>query len=58
MSKASVLTQALSMDCEMVGAGPQGCISIAARVSLVNEDGACVYDVFVKPTKPVRMKSF
>ncbi|KAM6184179.1 RNA exonuclease 4 [Erethizon dorsatum] len=47
------LTKALALDCEMVGVGPQGEESIAARVSLVNQYGKCVYDKFVKPTEPV-----
>lgn len=41
------------MDCEMVGVGPQGEESIAARVSLVNQYGKCVYDKYVKPSQPV-----
>ncbi|XP_012520143.1 PREDICTED: RNA exonuclease 4 isoform X2 [Propithecus coquereli] len=47
------LTKALAMDCEMVGVGPQGQESVAARVSLVNQYGRCVYDKYVKPTEPV-----
>ncbi|XP_010997953.3 RNA exonuclease 4 isoform X2 [Camelus dromedarius] len=49
----SGLTKALALDCEMVGVGPQGDESIAARVSLVNQYGKCVYDKFVKPTQLV-----
>ncbi|XP_069333176.1 RNA exonuclease 4 isoform X1 [Eulemur rufifrons] len=47
------LTKALAMDCEMVGVGPKGQESIAARVSIVNQFGRCVYDKYVKPTEPV-----
>ncbi|XP_044938627.1 RNA exonuclease 4 [Mustela putorius furo] len=47
------LTRALAMDCEMVGVGPQGEESIAARVSVVNQYGKCVYDKYVKPSQPV-----
>ena len=47
------LTRALAMDCEMVGAGPKGEESVAARVSIVNQYGKCVYDKYVKPTQPV-----
>ncbi|XP_012637455.1 RNA exonuclease 4 isoform X1 [Microcebus murinus] len=47
------LTRALALDCEMVGVGPQGQESVAARVSLVNQYGRCVYDKYVKPTEPV-----
>lgn len=41
------------MDCEMVGVGPAGEGSIAARVSIVNQFGKCVYDKYVKPTQRV-----
>lgn len=37
----------------MVGVGPAGEDSLAARVSLVNQFGKCVYDKYVKPTQPV-----
>ncbi|XP_037348853.1 RNA exonuclease 4 isoform X2 [Talpa occidentalis] len=47
------LTKALALDCEMVGVGPKGEESVAARVSLVNQFGKCVYDKFVRPTQPV-----
>lgn len=47
------LTKALAMDCEMVGVGPKGEESVAARVSIVNQYGKCVYDKFVKPSQPV-----
>lgn len=41
------------MDCEMVGVGPKGEESIAARVSIVNQYGKCVYDKCIKPTQRV-----
>uniref|UniRef100_A0A8C5KKJ1 RNA exonuclease 4 n=1 Tax=Jaculus jaculus TaxID=51337 RepID=A0A8C5KKJ1_JACJA len=47
------LTKALALDCEMVGVGPKGEESIAARVSIVNQYGKCVYDKYVKPTEHV-----
>ncbi|XP_042911334.1 uncharacterized protein [Parasteatoda tepidariorum] len=47
------LTKVLSMDCEMVGTGPDGKDSILARVSIVNAYGQCVYDEFVKPKEKV-----
>uniref|UniRef100_A0A8C3JFD4 RNA exonuclease 4 n=1 Tax=Calidris pygmaea TaxID=425635 RepID=A0A8C3JFD4_9CHAR len=47
------LTQAVAMDCEMVGVGPKGEDSIVARVSLVNQFGKCIYDKYVKPTEEV-----
>ncbi|KAF0876105.1 RNA exonuclease 4 [Crocuta crocuta] len=47
------LTRAVAMDCEMVGVGPKGEESIAARVSIVNQYGKCVYDKCIKPTQRV-----
>ncbi|XP_023098758.1 RNA exonuclease 4 isoform X2 [Felis catus] len=47
------LTRALAIDCEMVGVGPKGEESVAARVSVVNQHGKCVYDKCIKPTQPV-----
>ncbi|KFM80145.1 RNA exonuclease 4, partial [Stegodyphus mimosarum] len=47
------LTKAVAIDCEMVGAGPNGEDSILARVSIVNAFGECIYDKFVKPTEKV-----
>ncbi|NWX17384.1 REXO4 exonuclease, partial [Aegotheles bennettii] len=47
------LTQAVAMDCEMVGVGPKGEDSIVARVSIVNQFGKCIYDKYVKPTEEV-----
>ncbi len=44
------LTRLLAIDCEMVGAGVGGSLSILARVSLVNSNGAVVYDTYVSPT--------
>ena len=41
------------MDCEMVGTGPKGSQSILARVSVVNQYGACVLDKYVTPREPV-----
>lgn len=49
----SGLTKALAMDCEMVGVGPTGEESLAARVSIVNQYGKCVYDKYIKPAQPV-----
>nr|XP_036276285.1 RNA exonuclease 4 [Pipistrellus kuhlii]KAF6277223.1 REX4-like protein, 3'-5' exonuclease [Pipistrellus kuhlii] len=47
------LTRALALDCEMVGVGPAGEESLAARVSVVNQFGKCVYDKYIRPTQPV-----
>ncbi|XP_049751109.1 RNA exonuclease 4 isoform X1 [Elephas maximus indicus] len=49
----SGLTRALALDCEMVGVGPKGEESIAARVSIVNQHGKCVYDKYIRPAEPV-----
>lgn len=49
----SGLTKALALDCEMVGVGPGGEENLAARVSIVNQFGKCVYDKYIKPTQPV-----
>ena len=37
----------LALDCEMVGVGPKN-ISVLARVSIVDSDGNCIFDTFVK----------
>ena len=37
----------------MVGAGDRGCISLLARVSIVNSHGHVLYDTFVKPKERV-----
>ncbi|KAM7092584.1 RNA exonuclease 4 [Molossus nigricans] len=47
------LTKALALDCEMVGVGPAGEDNLAARVSVVNQFGKCVYDKYIKPAQPV-----
>ncbi|XP_006863889.1 PREDICTED: RNA exonuclease 4 [Chrysochloris asiatica] len=49
----SGLTRALALDCEMVGVGPKGEESVAARVSIVNQHGKCVYDKYIRPTERV-----
>ncbi|CDK28904.1 unnamed protein product [Kuraishia capsulata CBS 1993] len=43
----------VAMDCEFVGCGPKGSISMLGRVSIVNYHGHVVLDTFVKP--PVRV---
>eukprot|EP01018_Ginkgo_biloba_P000710 Gb_15252 [translate_table: standard] len=45
----SSLTNALAMDCEMVGVGIDGCKNALARVTLVNMWGNAVYDEYVRP---------
>uniref|UniRef100_A0A915EM22 RNA exonuclease 4 n=1 Tax=Ditylenchus dipsaci TaxID=166011 RepID=A0A915EM22_9BILA len=49
----SLITTTLAMDCEYVGVGYEGRENCLARVSIVNVDGKCVYDKFVKPTEEV-----
>ncbi|XP_028548944.1 RNA exonuclease 4 isoform X2 [Dendrobium catenatum] len=47
------LTEALAMDCEMVGVSFQGNKSALGRVSLVNTWGNVVYDEYVRPIEYV-----
>ena len=54
-------TSVLALDCEMVGVGEEGQYSkkfgkrydILARVSIVDQNGTCIYDKYVKPTQVV-----
>ncbi|KAF4664537.1 hypothetical protein FOL47_005083 [Perkinsus chesapeaki] len=43
----------VAIDCEMVGAGPDGKENILARASIVNYFGKVLLDALVKPTKKV-----
>ncbi|EPS36050.1 hypothetical protein H072_10477 [Dactylellina haptotyla CBS 200.50] len=53
-AKSSEAGRYIAIDCEMVGVGPQGNEQSAlARVSLVNYNGHCVLDTFVKPKERV-----
>lgn len=47
------LTKQIAIDCEMVGVEVGVNNDMLARVSLVNYEGDCVYDKFVKPTEHV-----
>lgn len=49
----TAVTRTLALDCEMVGVGEDGRRSVLARVSVVNEDGNVILDVFVQPTERV-----
>jgi RNA exonuclease 4 len=51
--KKSDIGNYLSLDCEFVGVGPDGCNSALARVSIVNYYGNVVLDKFVKPKERV-----
>lgn len=42
----------LALDCEMVGVDT-GDVHMLARVSIVDRDGSCIYDKYVKPQKEV-----
>ena len=43
-----LLTPVVSLDCEMVGCGVDGCRSMLARCSVVSYHGAVLYDAFVQ----------
>ncbi|KAJ0985980.1 hypothetical protein J5N97_004336 [Dioscorea zingiberensis] len=47
------LTEALAMDCEMVGVSSDGTKSALGRVTLVNSWGNVVYDEYVRPMERV-----
>eukprot|EP00262_Sarcandra_glabra_P009468 TRINITY_DN23868_c0_g1_i1.p1 TRINITY_DN23868_c0_g1~~TRINITY_DN23868_c0_g1_i1.p1 ORF type:complete len:299 (-),score=39.27 TRINITY_DN23868_c0_g1_i1:211-1032(-) len=47
------LTDAIAMDCEMVGVGSQGNKSALGRVTLVNTWGNIIYDEYVHPVEHV-----
>lgn len=48
------LTKELAIDCEFVrGLAGEREISLLARVSIVNANGKCIMDKFVKPTQKV-----
>jgi len=46
-------TNLVSLDCEMVGCGAKGRISVLARCSIVDYEGEVVYDSYIKPMMPV-----
>lgn len=50
--KMKKFSAAVAIDCEMVGIG-DGRDHMLARVSLVDENGYCLYDTFVKAMEPV-----
>ena len=47
------LTDALALDCEMVGVGPRGALSALARVAVVNSHGHVVYHSWARPAHAV-----
>uniref|UniRef100_A0A914ZH34 RNA exonuclease 4 n=1 Tax=Parascaris univalens TaxID=6257 RepID=A0A914ZH34_PARUN len=48
-SRTANISKAIGLDCEYVGAGLDGSEDVLARVSMVNVDGECIYDKYVKP---------
>lgn len=53
LAKIPELGKYVSLDCEMVGVGPDGAQSVLARVSVVDFHGRQVYDSFVRPREKV-----
>lgn len=47
------ITNILAIDCEYIGTGFGGLDDTLARVSIVNVDGECIYDKYVKPKEAV-----
>ena len=56
-------TEILALDCETVGVAKGGKFTThrrrnefnnLARVSIVNQEGDCIYDKYVKPTQEVK----
>lgn len=47
------MTDVLGIDCEYVGVGANGNDNMLARVSIVNMQGRCIYDKFVKPRETI-----
>ena len=45
--------ECVAIDCEMVGVGPKGRRSVAARVAIVDANGTCLLDTFMRPREPV-----
>ncbi|CDJ57824.1 exonuclease domain-containing protein, putative [Eimeria maxima] len=50
---AAKFPEAVALDCEMVGCGEDGRISILAQVGLVDEEGRVLINEYVKPQLPV-----
>jgi hypothetical protein len=46
-------SQAVAMDCEMVGGGKDGSVDLCARVCLVDEYESVLLDTYVQPFLPV-----
>lgn len=52
-AEVKAITKVLALDCEYVGVGVDGKTDSLARVSIVNVDGAPVYDKYVSQTEKV-----
>ncbi|KAJ6646662.1 Helicase required for RNAi-mediated heterochromatin assembly 1, partial [Pseudolycoriella hygida] len=46
------VTKTLAIDCEMVAVGPYK-LRVLGRVSIVNENGFCIYDTYVTPRQEI-----
>ncbi|EJW78643.1 hypothetical protein WUBG_10450, partial [Wuchereria bancrofti] len=51
--KENELTNVLGIDCEYVGVGIDGSDNMLARISIVNMQGQCIYDKYVKPRENI-----
>jgi len=47
------IQECVAIDCEMVGVGPRGRRSVAARVAIVDANGTCLLDTYMRPHEPV-----
>ena len=52
-SKVRAPEDYVALDCEMVGVGPGGKRSVLARVSIVDYNGQCIFDTFVRVEEKV-----
>ncbi|GMP53028.1 hypothetical protein CsSME_00018630 [Camellia sinensis var. sinensis] len=52
-NRSTSVTDAIAMDCEMVGVSPLGNKSALGRVTLVNKCGNVIYDEYVRPVDRV-----
>ncbi|KAF4532676.1 hypothetical protein B566_EDAN002911 [Ephemera danica] len=50
--------EVVALDCDMVGTGYGGKISVVARVSVVDKDGQVLYNTFVRPRDNVQIKDY
>ncbi|CAG8641003.1 257_t:CDS:2, partial [Scutellospora calospora] len=53
LNHQSKIGKYISIDCEMVGVGPEGERSVLARVTIVNYHGVVILDKYVRPTEYV-----